>query len=361
MANADGSRREEKITATGYLALAKRFDNAGISKHLIIEDVLDNLGKTFLGLSLGCARCHDHKYDPVPARDYYALYGIFDSTLFPFPGKEHNTMSFGYHVVDEHTDADMARELFGKAEHMTRRYSEIGRQRLGMREEIRALEAIRNSTEEQRRRLADLDARYDQLSSERSKMKKDTDNLRKKFPALKMDLIYAVRDGEGRDARFQFTGDPDKPGDEVPRGFLEILGDHLLTDIEESGRRELALWLASKRNPLTARVIVNRVWQWHFGRGLVASANDFGHRGARPSHPDLLDWLAAWFVENGWSVKGVNRLILNSRAHAVSSNAGASPEHLELHASFRPRRLTAEEIRDSLLLASGRLALKGGG
>ena len=95
MANADGSRREEKITATGYLALAKRFDNAGISKHLIIEDVLDNLGKTFLGLSLGCARCHDHKYDPVPARDYYALYGIFDSTLFPFPGKEHNTMSFG--------------------------------------------------------------------------------------------------------------------------------------------------------------------------------------------------------------------------------------------------------------------------
>jgi len=324
LAKSEPDRLQEKVTATGYLALAKRFDNAGISKHLIIEDVLDNLGKTFLGLSIGCARCHDHKYDPIPAKDYYALYGIFDSTLFPFPGKEHNSMSFGYHVMDGHSDSPKARELFAKAEQLTRRYSEIGRQRTGMRDEIRALELLVDPSSEQRERLQELDERYDRLSDERSKMKKGTESLRKKFPTLKADLIYAVRDGVAANTRFQHTGDPEKPGEEVPRGFLEILGESKLSYTVESGRRELADWIASPRNPLTARVIVNRVWSWHFGRGLVETPNDFGHRGGRASYPALLDWLADWFIENDWSVKELNRFVLNSAAFAVAADPSAN-------------------------------------
>lgn len=342
----DSKQAAEQITATGYLALAKRFNNSGISKHLVIEDVIDNLGKTYLGLSLGCARCHDHKFDPIPARDYYALYGIFDSTLFPFPGKEHNAMSFGYYLPQDDEDSRMVAKLFGKAERMTRRYAEIGDIRGPMREEIRALEAIRNRSPEQNKLLTELEDKYSDLSKERSEMKSETIKLRKNFPDSKADLIYAVKDGQPHNARIQRQGDPEKLGDEIARGFLEILGDHELRDTNDSsGRRQLADWLMSSNNPLTARVIVNRVWQWHFGHGLVRTPNDFGHRGAKPTHPELLDWLAHWFRANDWSFKKLNRLLLTSRTYALAHES-------------RSRRLTAEEIRDSLLLVSGQLSTK---
>jgi len=249
----------QQIVATGYLAVARRFGHdTDKEMHLTFEDVIDTLGKSVLGLTIGCARCHNHKYDPVTTRDYYALYGIFASTRFPFPGCE--------------------------AKQKPRDLVPVG----------------------------------------------ETG-----------DLAYAVVDGRPEDARLQNRGEPAMPGEPVPRRNLELLGGEGISDVRASGRLDLARWLTDPRNPLTARVMVNRIWQGHFGRGLVATPSDFGTRGAAPTNPRLLDHLAARFVAGGWSVKSMHRLILGSAAWR--------------QAQFPRRRLDAEEIRDALLVASGEL------
>ncbi len=143
------------------------------------------------------------------------------------------------------------------------------------------------------------------------------------LPEGKCEVVYGVADGESANALVQLRGEPLRPGDEVPRRWLEVLGGDALPTVEAgSGRRELADWIASPSNPLTARVMVNRVWQHHFGTGLVSTPNDFGAR-APPSHPELLDWLATRFIESGWSIKELHRLIMNSSAYRMS--AGRSP------------------------------------
>ncbi|HVK15061.1 MAG TPA: DUF1553 domain-containing protein, partial [Gemmataceae bacterium] len=157
---------------------------------------------------------------------------------------------------------------------------------------------------------------------------------------------YAAWEGEAHDARLHKRGDPETRGAVVGRRFLTVLGGQPLPPNAGSGRLALADWLTDPKNPLTARVMVNRLWQGHFGTGLVATPNDFGTRGARPTHPDLLDWLAIEFVRSGWSVKAMHRLILTSTAYQRPSP---------------PRRLTAEEIRDALLAASGDLDRSPGG
>lgn len=250
---------KDQIIATGYLAVARRFGHdTDKDMHLTYEDVIDTLGKSVLGLTIGCARCHNHKYDPVSTRDYYALYGIFASTRFPFPGCE-------------------------------------------AKQRPRDLVPLPSTTE----------------------------------------VAYAVVDGKPEDARLQTRGEPTMPGDPVPRRNLEIFGGQVLSDVHGSGRLDLARWLTDPRHPLTARVMANRIWQGHFGRGLVATPSDFGMRGAAPTNPRLLDHLAARFVAGGWSVKTMHRLILKSAAY--------------LRADFPRRRLDAEEIRDALLVASGEL------
>ncbi len=250
---------KDQIVATGFLAVARRFGHdTDKDMHLTYEDVIDTLGKSVLGLSIGCARCHNHKYDPVTTRDYYALYGIFASTRFPFPGCEAKPKS-----------RDLV-PLPGAA-----------------------------------------------------------------------DLAYAVAEGKPEDARLQSRGEPTMPGDLVARRNLEVFGGQVLSSSGESGRRDLARWLTDPRHPLTARVMVNRLWQGHFGRGLVATPNDFGTRGAAPTNPRLLDHLAARFVDGGWSVKSLHRLILASAAYR--------------RADGHRRRLEAEEIRDALLVACGEL------
>src|SRR5262249_25582456 len=151
-------------------------------------------------------------------------------------------------------------------------------------------------------------------------------------------------------------GDPKALGDVVERGFLQVLGGQKVGHMNGSGRRELAGWLTDPANPLTARVLVNRVWQHHFGRGIVATPNDFGSRGERPTHPELLDWLTNRFVESGWSVKALHRLILRSAAYQqASADATAADPNNAFLSHFARRRLTAEEIRDALLAVSGTL------
>ena len=196
-----------------------------------------------------------------------------------------------------------------------------------------------------RRELAALQAELDQARQE----------LNAALVSGPSELTYAVVEGTPRNSRVQLRGEPDKLGAEVPRGFLQILGgDKLPASARGSGRRELAEWLTRPENPLTARVMANRIWQYHFGRGLVATPNDFGIRGQRPTHPELLDHLATQFRQRGWSIKAMHRLIMNSATYqqsAVSGDAATTP----LYAGFNRRRLEAEALRDAILLISGDL------
>ena len=190
------------------------------------------------------------------------------------------------------------------------------------------------------------------------------DDLLQKPPQV--EKAYAVWEGQAADARIHIKGDPKQLGEEVPRGFLQVLGGQTLPpQATGSGRYELAQWLTDPKNPLTARVIVNRIWQHHFGKGLVTTPNDFGIRGLPPTHPELLDWLAAQFIKNGWSFKAMHKLILLSSTYQLSSghdprNARIDPAN-HLLWRFDRRRLDAEEIRDALLATSGALDLTMGG
>ncbi|MDP6443408.1 MAG: DUF1553 domain-containing protein [Pirellulaceae bacterium] len=345
----DDEHWEHQI-ATGYLAIARRI---GVSphnlKHITIEDTIDNLGKTFLGLTIGCARCHDHKFDPVPTTDYYALYGIFDSSIYPHAGAEHKPwrQDFVYRIGKAASD---------KLLKPNRDELEIWNVR-----ERAKLEEYRDF---QRKPIADPGKTRETAWQAVLQTREQRRPVAESFPDL--DIAYAVHEGSPHDVRVQEQGDPRSPGDLVRRGFPQILGGHKLpADHSTSGRLELARWLTAKDNPLTARVIVNRLWHHHFGKGLVASTSDFGVRGGRPTHPELLDFLAATMVENGWSIKQMHRLIMSSRAYQRSSNSIAEnkqtdPENRFLW-RFDRRRLDAEQLRDSLLAFSDQLDRTPGG
>ncbi|MFM7055866.1 MAG: PSD1 and planctomycete cytochrome C domain-containing protein [Planctomycetota bacterium] len=169
-------------------------------------------------------------------------------------------------------------------------------------------------------------------------------------------LAFAMSEGTPEDARLQLRGEPMQPGDTVPRGFLTVLGDAVPpVPLRGSGRRELAGWLVRPSNPLTARVLVNRVWQQHFGRGLVGTPNDFGVRGLAPTHPQLLDWLASDFMRQGWSIKSLHRLILTSAVWQQAAAERVQGNEQDRLRGFSRRRLSAEEIRDSILAVTGQL------
>lgn len=330
----DEEDRREKIVATGYLAIARRFGSSNKEFHLTIEDTIDNLGKGMLGMSIACARCHDHKFDPIPTRDYYALYGIFESTVYAFPGTElyNHTKNFTPLTSDVGQIANL-RKWETEVARIDERIEELKRERPGKRTE----KEIKDDMLEVRERLRVLESKPPNVPK-----------------------AYAAFDGTPVNARIQRKGEPKNPGEEVPRGFLEVLGGQRVPPEEKgSGRLELARWVTDANNPLTARVMVNRVWEYHFGKGLVATPNDLGVRGAAPTHPELLDWLAARFIESGWSLKRLHKLIMLTRAYQMASdsneanlNRDAKNEYLW---KFDRRRLDAEEIRDAMLAASGAL------
>ena len=346
----DDDQRWEQTVATGYLAISRR---VGVSpqnlKHLVIEDTLDNLGKTFLGLTIGCARCHDHKFDPIPTTDYYSLYGIFDSSVYPHPGAEHKPwrQDFVYRIGNQEA-AELLREKRRILEDWNRKERAVFElYRDFQRKPQSQLQGTRESA--WKVVLATREARRPHAES---------------FPDL--EIAFGILDGSPHDVSIQEQGDPRSAGPVVRRGFLQILGGQKLSDdAKGSGRRELADWLTDPQNPLTARVMVNRIWRYHFGQGLVRTTSDFGVRGERPTHPQLLDFLAAEFVANGWSVKQMHRLIMKSQTYRIASqdlaaNSKVDPENRFLWRANR-RRLDAEQIRDSLLTFSGELDFSPGG
>jgi hypothetical protein len=357
--NSEAEKREH-IIATGFVALARRFGvDPENSHHLTIEDALDTMGKSVLGLSLSCARCHDHKYDPIPTQDYYGLYGIFQSTRFPFPGSE-NTK----HQRDFVPLIPAAQVMA-----ITTEYS--GRL-MDAEAELARLEAQEKQEDEAE---AKAPAEQGKAQVEQGRAKKDLARLigqakrrrnevRQNAPLI--DSAYALAEGKPGNARIQKRGDPASLGEEVPRHFLSALGGQTLPPAEEgSGRLELANWLVDPANPLAARVIVNRIWQHHFGKGLVQTPNDFGARGRPCTHPELLDSLAGAFVRSGWSMKALHKLIMLSQTYRQSGAHNALALRLdpsnELLWKFSRQRLDAEAMRDSLLALSGDLELGEGG
>ncbi|TWU57685.1 Planctomycete cytochrome C [Rubripirellula reticaptiva] len=357
-------QRNRQTIATGYLSMARRFGSLveRYPWHLTIEDTIDNLGRTMMGMTIACARCHDHKFDPISTRDYYGLYGIFASTGYPFPGIELFQVQRDLVPLIAQKEVDEAYAPFAKEKRSLE--DKLAKQLAACEKR-----SIENADREKTATVAEKRKMHDELEEMLGKARNAGNQLAaflKKMPEIP--TAYAVRDIEPVDAAIQIKGEPNRPGATVPRKFPDVLGGYALTDeaaSNGSGRLELAKWITDPDNPLTARVIVNRVWQRHFGRGLVPSTSDFGLRGETPSHPKLLDWLANDFIQNGWSLKHLHHTIMTSRTYQLSSRdviAKLAPNLVQdpdnrLHWRFNRQRLDAESIRDTLLMIGGNLDL----
>ncbi|HQZ26807.1 MAG: PSD1 domain-containing protein [Verrucomicrobiales bacterium] len=350
--------KNRQTIATGYLAIARRFGSLveTYPQHLTIEDTIDNLGRTVFGLTISCARCHDHKFDPISTRDYYGLYGFFASTRYPFPGIElFQTQRDLVPLVPEKE----VKAKWGPSQKETDRLTSELEKLLA---ECQA-ESITNAEKESSLSLDEQRKLKGNFDKKLGRARKAGETLAKHLKTLPpLATAYAVADSRPINARVQIKGDPEHPGTEVPRRFPDILGGATLPENiakSGSGRLELAGWIVAPDNPLTARVIVNRIWQRHFGIGLVPGDGDFGVRGEAPTHPELLDWLAQDFMSHGWSLRHLHRLIVTSRTYRLSSqdteiNLAQDPTN-QSYWKFSRQRLDAESIRDTLLLLGGTL------
>jgi hypothetical protein len=345
--------RHEMLTATGFLSLGpKVLAEPDKTKMLmdIVDEQLDTLGRAVMGLTIGCARCHDHKFDPISHEDYYALAGIFTST---------RTMDNFVTIARWHENgvgSDL--EMSAKAAH-DRKVAEAEAQEQALVEA--ANEALRAASKPPGTLPRDPEPKYpDETRAKLAAARAAVVAVQAKGPDIPTAL--GVREGKVADTALLVRGDHTTPSDVVPRRFpTAIAGDaQPQLSLGQSGRLELAHWLTKPDHPLTARVMVNRIWRWHFGRGLVRTADNFGRLGEEPDNPALLDWLARRFVESGWSVKAMHRLIMSSATYQMSAAAPderlaqLDPENrLQTHAELR--RVEGETLRDALLAVSGML------
>lgn len=353
-----------------------------------LNDITDTVGAVFLAMTYGCARCHDHKFDPILHKDYYRLQAFFanireDDHLNLLSGDELAAYERSRSEWESKT-AGIRREMRSlvepawkkRADFYTIRFSKGTKEALATPEaqrtplqELLATKAMPQITYEEKDLLKSLKPeqrkRYDELQSELKKF----DTEKPPEPPLAQTIIDNGK--EAPPTHVLAAGNWDVPREEVQPGFLSIL-DATDARIEKpqglnsTGRRTaLANWLADPRNPLPARVMANRIWHYHFGRGIVGSPSDFGVMGERPTHPQLLDYLASSFVEGGWSVKKLHRQIMLSSAYQQSSayraEAAALDPEDKLLWRYSRRRAEGEAIRDSMLYVSGRLNLKMGG
>jgi mono/diheme cytochrome c family protein len=328
--------RHRRLIATGFLSLGPKVIAEVDEKKMemdIVDEQIDTVGRAFLGLTLGCARCHDHKFDPIPIADYYGLAGIFRSTKT----MDHFKKIARWH---EHPLAS-ANDPAIKAAHE----SEIARQKATIEDLLRKP--------------------ADETKDNLKRLRADLAKLEKAGPTLP--TAMGVADGTTVDTPIHPRGNHLKIGKMVPRHVPVILtGERAPSfDARTSGRLELACWLVQPDHPLTSRVMVNRLWRWHFGHGIVRSTDNFGTLGELPSDQLLLDWLASRFVEGRWSIKAMHRSIMLSSTYQMSANADpkaceADPEN-RLHGRANVRRLEAEAIRDALLAVGGVLDKSQGG
>ncbi|WP_395749998.1 DUF1549 and DUF1553 domain-containing protein [Prosthecobacter sp.] len=367
----DAVRRDDQLLATGFLNIGVK--SLGESDLMlydmnVADDQIDATCHAFLALSANCARCHDHKFDPIPTADYHALAGIFRSTQ-NLSGVETNN-------VKKEADAmplgrDGVKLLQAVKQHekdvadMQKDYAEVAKKRNTMREEL-----VKAGINPAAKPPAQMPPAMAEKMTTLSVLEKDVSEWQKKLAEKQKNapapppLGMSVREAETPiDCPVFDKGEVKKPLAPVKRGVLSAIPVKLAPiGPKESGRRQLADWLASPENPLTARVIVNRVWLHLFGRGLVDSPDDFGRMGSKPSHPELLDDLAARFVREGWSIKTLIRELVLSRTYQLSSSTRSDlalaqdPSNLLLWRANR-KRLEAEPLRDAILTLGGTLNL----
>jgi hypothetical protein len=351
------SERDRLHTATGFLALGPKDVNQRFSARYKIDNVndqIDTVTRGTMALTVSCARCHDHKYDPIPTTDYYALAGIFSSTIDAVGLKS----SMGGSSLDYY-----APKLLG--------YLSAASAPSVPKEQIEKLKAETDAAKKEFDAIKDTPEGNAIGPDGKPKL----EHFEKKYNRLNENLmlisdlgdlgygVHSVREGVVGDTSVRIRGVEERHGPTVPRGFLSVVtfSDAPRIPQSHSGRLELAQWITSPDNPLTPRVYVNRVWAHLFDTGIVSTVDDFGSRGDQPSNPQLLDYLAREFMRNGWSTKKLVREIVLSRAYQLGSKIPDG--YREIDPSNRlvwrhsPRRLEAEEIRDSILASAGRLQL----
>lgn len=356
----DRKNRAQQIIGTGFLALGPKNlnqKNAEQFSYDLVDEQIETLGKAMLGTTISCARCHDHKFDPIPQSDYYALAGIFrssDTWFGTYSSVQNRNSSELIEIPVKETKyafkALSRRELVNKQNQLNQAE---GRMRELRGEFVRARQS--GGAGPDRVQLLKLNHLITMLEKELQNYDEDGKPIA---------LAMGVTDSESiSDAQFLVRGEVSLAKGTVPRGFLQVASDKMQPlPADSSGRLELARWIASSENPLTARVMVNRVWMHLMGSGIVTSVDNFGATGSKPSHPELLDHLALQFVADGWSVKKLIRKIARSRTYQLSSafdrTAFTTDPDNALRWRADKRRLDAESLRDSILAISGALQLE---
>ena len=397
---------QDSLIATGYLRLGPQDNSAGAfneqdrSRAELMADLVETTSAAFLGLTMSCCRCHDHKYDPLSQADHFRMRAFFEPVKF--------TDDLPLDLATEQESVRHHNELL----EIQLKPFELQRDELlgKVKQRLRDQRAAKLTAEEKalldlpkNKQAGELPGKIEGVTKKiepsdqevntalQGGEKERNDHLGKEIAALKklrrdFTLGWLMTDAEGPPpvTHVLFQGNHKLPREPVEPGFLSALDPNpaairKAANTKSTGRRvTLAEWIASPSNPLTARVLVNRVWQSHFGQGLVATPNDFGLSGTRPANPELLDWLATEFVRNGWSMKRLHRLLVMSAAYRQSSSGSANNESVPEAArknvatragplmtdsliTPRPRRLTAEQLRDALLSVAGILQHKSGG
>ena len=374
-------QRQDQLTATGFLVLGNvnivEADKLQMEMDLVDQQI-EKVGKAFLGMTLNCTRCHDHKFDPITLADYYGLAGIFASTESTY--KE----SRGLWSSVIKTELPETLEQFTRREAALRAHEKkvagVQLERTTAETRINELQVlIKAAKEDGAHRRADATP----LATPVAELEKESADLTGKIRSFDQQLrhlnylkpspplAYAVKDAQViADGRVQVRGNPHVLGQSMPRGFVQVATHGAVTAIgkDQSGRLQLADWLTNAASPLVSRVTVNRIWQRLFGRGIVGSVDYFGVRGEPPTHPELLDYLARQFIREGWSQKRLLRQLVLSRTYRQRAEVdekskpalAADPDN-RLYWRMSPRRLDAEMLRDSVLAVSRTLEPFAGG
>jgi hypothetical protein len=322
------TQNRSNLAALGFLTIGERFQGM---QHDIINDRIDVITKGFLGLTVTCARCHDHKFDPIPQKDYYSMHGIFASSREP-----------------------QVEPVISKIEN-TPEYLDYYKKRIALQDEETKLDAKRVELRRKRDPMA-----IRELQRETRRNRGEVARLEMTHAAAPPRAMVLEDIPRPKDSPVFIRGEAENKGEIVPRRFLSVLSGPTRPEFKSgSGRVELAAAIASKNNPLTARVMINRLWLHHFGEGFVPTPDDFGTMSEAPSHPELLDYLASRFMDENWSIKKMHKLIMTS---AVYQQASANnPRYAQMDPNNRLlwraniRRLEFEPLRDSLLAIGGTL------
>ena len=338
------------LVATGFNLLGPDMVDSSdqVQRRLLtLNDMTDTTALTFLGLTIGCAKCHDHPFEPLKQRDYYSLQAFFTPVTF---NRNHPV-----HTPTEKTAYDRALDRYNRepAVIALRKLDKELRARLRARnpkaakiKNISERDLVRNLTVEEKKRRDALLRDYRKIAK----------------PELPKAQTISYPSGDWKPTHLLHRGDYKQPREQLPPHLPIVVRS---SEAPRQSRRDLAAWLTDKTNPLTARVMINRIWQHHFGRGLVTTPSDFGKRGMSPTHPKLLDWLASEFMRRDWDIKAMHRLIISSATYQQSADARedvveSDPEN-ELYSRWKPKRLEGEVIRDTLIAIAGDLNLQMGG